>query len=109
MVTASGNLEAQENVHDLDPFVTVQILDERPAVLSLVKLCEEHGYTYEWVSGQKPRLTKQGKNIICNSDNFVPLVAPGLRVPQAVRLEHRESRMERLKIHQKEIHPHNFA
>ena len=30
------------------------------------------------VSGQKPSLTKDGKSIICKTDNFVPLVVPGL-------------------------------
>ena len=65
-------------VHDLNLFVTVQVLDETPAVLSLGKLCEDHGYFYEWVSGQKPRLTKDGKTIICKTDNFVRLVVPGL-------------------------------
>ena len=44
VVTANG--EAQENVHDLDLFVTVQVLDNTPAVLSLGKLCEEHGYSH---------------------------------------------------------------
>ena len=39
---------------------------------------EDHGYSYEWVLGQKPRLTKEVKTIICNTDNFVPLVVPGL-------------------------------
>ena len=43
----------------------------------LGKLCEDHGYSYEWVSGQKPRLTKEGKTIVCKTDNFVPLVVPG--------------------------------
>ena len=38
------NEEAQVRVHDLDLFVTVQILDDTPAVLSLGKLCEEHVY-----------------------------------------------------------------
>ena len=51
VVTASGevqtNEEAQVYVHDLDLFVTVQILDDTPAVLPLGKLCEEHGYTDE--------------------------------------------------------------
>ena len=52
-------------VHDLDLFVTVQLLDENAcAVPSLGKLCEDHGYSYEWVSGQKPRLTRQEKSII---------------------------------------------
>ena len=58
--------------------LTVQLLKETPAVLSLGKLCEDHGYSYEWVSGQKPRLTKDGKSIISKTDNFVPLVVPGL-------------------------------
>ena len=49
--------------HDLNLFVTVQLLEETPAVLSLGKLCEDHGYSYEWVSGQKPRLTKEGRQL----------------------------------------------
>ena len=31
-----------------------------------------------WVSGHKPRLTTGGKSIICETDDFVPLVVPGL-------------------------------
>ena len=60
------NDEAQVYVHDLDLFVTVQSLEETvAAVLSLGKLCEDHGYSYEWVNGQKPRWTKEGKTINC--------------------------------------------
>ena len=69
--------EAQAYVHDLDLFVTVQSLDDAPVDLSQGKLCDEYGYTCEWTSGQKPRLTKDGKSIICKTDNFVPLVVPG--------------------------------
>ena len=55
------------------------LLEETPAVLSLEKLCEEHGYTYHWISGQKPHLTKKnGKRIDCNLSNCVPFVVPGL-------------------------------
>ena len=57
MITANGedqtNEEAQIYVHDLDLFVTVQILDDTLAGLSLGKLCEVDGYTHESVSGQK--------------------------------------------------------
>ena len=78
VVTANGevqtNEEAQVHVHDFELFVTVQLLDDTLAVLSHGELCEEHGYTYEWASGQKPRLTKQGKNILCKTGNFVPFV-----------------------------------
>ena len=77
VVTANGEIqtteEAQVYVHDLGLFVTVQILEETPAVLSLGKFWKEHGY--QWISGQEPRLTRNGK-IICKTDNFIPLVAP---------------------------------
>ena len=47
VITANGEVqtseEAQEYVHDLELFVTVQILQDTPAVLSSGKLCEEHG------------------------------------------------------------------
>ena len=29
--------------------------------------CEEHGYTLEWASGQKPHLTKNGKIFLCKT------------------------------------------
>ena len=81
VVTANWEVQACEKaqvyVHDLDLFVTVQLLEETPDVLSLGKPCEEHGYTYEWASGQKPQLTKQGIKILCKTENFVPVV-PGL-------------------------------
>ena len=51
--------EAQVYVDDLGLFVTLQLLEDTPAGLSLGKLCEEHGYSYEWVSGQQPRVTKK--------------------------------------------------
>ena len=68
VLRASGevhtNEEAQENVRDLNLFATVQLLEETLAVLSLGKLCEDHGFSYEWVSGQKSRLSKEVKTII---------------------------------------------
>ena len=62
VVTANGEVqtteEAQVHVHDLDLFVTVQIPEGTLAILSLGKLCDEHGYTNEWVSGKHSQLTK---------------------------------------------------
>ena len=82
LVTANGevqtNEEAQVYVRDLDLFVTVQLLEETIEILSLGKLCAEHGCSYEWKNGETPRLTKNGKTITCIMDNFVPLVVPGL-------------------------------
>ena len=70
--------EATVCVKEFDLFVTVMFLEETPAVLSLGKLCEDHGYTYHWTSEQKPHLTKNGKRIDCNISNYVPFVVPGL-------------------------------
>ena len=58
--------EATEHVKALDLFVTVMLLGETPAVLSLENLCEDHGYSYHWTSGQKPHLTKKGKRLDCH-------------------------------------------
>ena len=67
VVTANGavqtNEEAQVNVHDHGLFVAVQLLEDTPAVPQLGKLCEEHRYSYEWASGQQPRLTQKGEEI----------------------------------------------
>ena len=73
------NEETQIYVHDLDLVVTVQILDDAP---SLGKLCEEHEYTHEWASGQKPHLTKQGKKILCKTENFSGTSSSSTSLPQ---------------------------
>ena len=82
VVTANGEVQtnevAQVYVHDLDLFVTVQLLEETPAVLSLGKICSEHGCSYERKNGETPRFTHNGKTLTCIMDNFVPLVVPGL-------------------------------
>ena len=47
-------------------------------MLSLGKLCEEHGYTYHWKSSQKPHLIKDGKRIDCNIFYCGPFIVPGI-------------------------------
>ena len=43
------------------------------------KLCEDHGKTYHWTSGQKPHLIRNVKRIDCKKkSNYVPFVVPGL-------------------------------
>ena len=82
VITANGEVQTQEEaivyVKELDMFLTMKVLDNTPAVLSLGKLCDENGYSYEWINGQKPHLTKNGIRIICKTENFVPIVVPGL-------------------------------
>ena len=66
------------HVEELEKFLTVKVLENTPAVLSLKKLCDENGHSYEWVHGQKPHLIKNGIQIPCKRENFVPIVVPGL-------------------------------
>ena len=65
-------------VKELDIFLTMKVIENTPAVLSLGMLCDENGYSYEWIIGQKPHLIKNGIRIQCNTENFVPMVVPGL-------------------------------
>ena len=82
VVAASGEVQTKDEatvyVKELDLFVTVKLLGDTPAVLSLGKLCEDHGYSYEWTSGQKPQLIKDGRRIHCSTENYVPIVVLGL-------------------------------
>ena len=50
-------------VQDLELFVTVRILEDTLAVLLLGKLCEEHGLSYEWASGQNHSRPKMAENV----------------------------------------------
>ena len=61
VITANGevqtNIEATVYVRELDIFWTMKILNDTPAVLSLGKLCDEHGYSYDWINGQKQHIS----------------------------------------------------
>ena len=82
VITANGEVQTHEEaivyVKELGIFWTMKVLENTPAVLSLGKLCDENGYSYEWINGQKPHLIKDGIRIPCNTENFVPIVVPGL-------------------------------
>ena len=70
--------EVQVYVHDLHTFVTVQLLEDTPAVFFLGKPCKEHDYTYEWPSDREQRLTNYGNQTLNRTEKVVPLVGPGL-------------------------------
>ena len=82
VITANGEVQTHEEatvyVKELDIFLTMKVIENTPAVLSLGKLCDENGYSYEWIKGQKPHLIKNGIRIPCNTENFVPIVVPSL-------------------------------
>ena len=82
VITVNGEVQTHEEaivyVKELDIFLTKKVLDNTPAVLSLGKLCDENGYSFEWINGQKPHLITNGIRIQCNTENFVLIVVPGL-------------------------------
>ena len=73
VVTANGEVLTKEKatvyVRELDLFVTVMLLEETLAVLSLGKLCEDHGYNYHWTRGQNSHLIKNGGEINRKTEN----------------------------------------
>ena len=79
---ANGEVQTKEEatvyVKELDLFVTVKLLEDTPAVLSLGKLCEDQRYSHVWTSGQKPQLTKDGRRTKCSTETYVPVVVLGL-------------------------------
>ena len=82
VMTANGEVQTHEEaivyVKELGIFLTMKVIENTPAVLSLGKLCDENGYFYEWYTGQKPHIIKKGIRIPCNTQNFVPIAVPGL-------------------------------
>ena len=68
VLTANGEVQTHEEatvyVKELDIFLTMKVLDNTPAVLSLGKICDENGYSYEWINGQKQHLIKKGIRIV---------------------------------------------
>ena len=71
VITANGEVQTHEEatvyVKELCIFLTKKLLEDTPAVLSVGKFCDENGYSYEWINGQKQHLIKDGIRIICNT------------------------------------------
>ena len=82
VITANGEVQTHEEaivyVKELEKFLTMKVLEDTPAVLSQGKLCDEHGYSYECINGQKTHLIYNGIRTQCNTENFVPIVVPCL-------------------------------
>ena len=68
VVTANGEVLTKEEatvcVKELDLFVAVKLLEDTLAVLSLGKLCEDHGHPNHWTSGPKQSLIKDGRRMM---------------------------------------------
>ena len=60
VITANGEVQTHEEatvyVKELEIFLTMKVLENTPAVLSLGSFAMKNGYSYEWINGQKPHL-----------------------------------------------------
>ena len=56
VITANGEVQTHEEatvyVKELYIFLTMKVLEDTPAVLLLGKLCDELGYSHEWINSQ---------------------------------------------------------
>ena len=68
VITANGEVQTHEeatvHVKELEIFLTMKVFENTPAVLSLGKLCGEHGHSFEWINGQKQHFIKNGISVI---------------------------------------------
>ena len=96
VITAMREVQTHEEgtvyVKELDIFLTMKVLENTPEVLSLGMLCDENGYSYEWINSQKPHLIKNGIRIQCDTENFVPIVVPGLSTSSSSSSNHSTSK-----------------
>ena len=82
VVTAKGEVrtieEAQAYVHDVGLFITCIDSKIRLQFYHLESSAKKSGIPMSGQSGSKPRLTQNGRKILFKTDNFVPLVFPGM-------------------------------
>ena len=75
VITANGEVQTHEEAtvyaKELYIFLTMKVLEDTPAVLSLGKLCDENGYSYEWINSKTTSLRMdQFKNHISLKTEF---------------------------------------
>ena len=80
ITTANGEVkihaQVRVSVKELCIFVWAYVLDCDVAVLSLGMLCDEEGFTHQWVPNTPPTLTKGDFQVTCYPSHNVPIIFP---------------------------------
>ena len=80
ITTANGEVKIHAQVYvyvkELGIFVWAYVLDCECSVLSLGMLCDDEGFTYQWVPNTPPTLTRDGFRVICYPSHNVPVIFP---------------------------------
>ena len=81
-MTANGEVQTHEEatvyVKELDIFLTIKSSRTRQQYYRLESFAMKTGIPTNGSMVKKPHLIKDGIRIICNTENFVPIVVPGL-------------------------------
>ena len=80
ITTANGEVKVHAQVRvyvkELEIYVWAYVLDCDVAVLSLGMLCDEEGFTYQWVPNLPPTLVRDDFSVTCYPSNNVPIIFP---------------------------------
>ena len=89
VITANGEVQTHEEatvyVKESDKLLIAKVFENTPAVLSLGKFCDENGYSYEWINGQKNHISlrRDSENLQYGKLRFYRgsrFVKPALRI-----------------------------
>ena len=82
VITANGEVQTHEeaivNVKELEKFLTESPRKHVSSIITRKGSAMKNGYSYEWINGPKPYLSKNGIRTPYNTWNFVLIVLPGL-------------------------------
>ena len=78
VIAANGEVQTHEEatvyVPELDIFLTTKVLEGTPAVSSVGKLCDENGYSYEWIKKRDSDTLQHGELRSCCGSRLVKFV-----------------------------------
>ena len=82
VITANGEVQTHEEpivyVKELDIFLTTEVLENTPAVLSLGKQCDENGILTNGSMVKNHISSRTEFGLFATQRHFVPIVVPGL-------------------------------
>ena len=89
--TANGKTTSTHEVKvyivELDLYLWASILTNSPCLISMGKLCREHGFTFTQVGASTPFLQKGRLKVECQTHFDVPLINPSRRSLSEMREE----------------------
>ena len=96
VITANGEVQTHEEatvyVKELEIFLTESLREHASKCCRSESFAMKADILMNGINGQKPHLIKNGIRIPCNTENFVPIVVPGLSASSSSRSDPSTSR-----------------